>query len=66
MQRLLVRDYCRPIDNLGSEDGIESRLSWNITRPEHLHKIPTKEFFKLFDDWPEFLKVIDETPPRVN
>ncbi len=56
--------YCRPIDNFGSEDGIEEPLTWNIATPKHLQLIPTEEIFQLLDDWVTFLKVIEDNPPR--
>ena len=58
-------DFCKPIDNLGSEDGLDGPLSWNIATPAHLQKIPTAEIFQLFDDWLKFLKAVEENPPQI-
>lgn len=60
------RDYSKPIDHLGSNEGLEAPLSWNISTPEHLQQIPTQEILCLFDDWLDFLKVIEENPLRVS
>lgn len=56
--------FSRPIDNIGSDDGLETPLNWNIATPEHLQLIPTEEIFQLLDDWVAFLKVIEDNPPR--
>lgn len=48
-------EYTRPLDLLGDSDGIEGPLSWNITTPEKLQYIPSKEILKLFSDWKLFL-----------
>ncbi len=58
-------DFCRPIDNLGDEIGIEAPLSWNLAIPLEFQYIPTLEIIQLFDDWCEFLSVIENRPPSV-
>lgn len=60
------KEFSRPIDNLGSIDGIGAPLSWNIATPECLQYIPTIEIFQLLDDWVRFLKVIADSPPRIS
>lgn len=46
----------KPIDLLGDSEGIEAPLSWNISTPQELQYIPTKEILQLFEDWKQFLK----------
>lgn len=57
-------DFSRPFDNLGTDDGIEGPLNWNIATPEHLQYIPTREILQLFDDWLDFLKTVEDNPPK--
>jgi len=47
--------YTRPISLLGDSTGEEAPLSWNLSTPVELQKIPTKEILQLFKDWKQFL-----------
>lgn len=60
----IKHDFCRPIDNLGTDDGRDGPLNWNIATPEKLQYIPTVEIFQLFDDWLAFLKEIESNSPK--
>jgi len=44
------------IDNLGSEDGIESQISWNIKTPKEFQTVPTSEILIILEDWIKFLR----------
>jgi len=57
-------DFCKLIDTLGTDDGIDGPLNWNIKTPEHLQFIPTIEIFQLFDDWLDFLKAVEYNAPK--
>ena len=48
--------FTRPIDYFGDSEGIEAPLSWNISTPQELQNIPTKEVLQLFEDWKQFLE----------
>ena len=56
-------EYSRPIDNLGSSDGIDSPLSWNIITDLKYQYIPTSKVLNLLTNWIKFLKIIDDSPP---
>ncbi|HRI02058.1 MAG TPA: hypothetical protein PK006_13485 [Saprospiraceae bacterium] len=60
----IEKSFCRPIDNLGTEDGIDGPLSWNIITPPELQYIPTEEVFNLFNDWLKFLKEVELNAPK--
>lgn len=60
----IKHDFCRPIDNLGTDDGRDGPLNWNIATPEKLQYIPTVEIFQLFDDWLAFLKEVESNSPK--
>jgi hypothetical protein len=57
-------DFCKIVDTMGTDHGIDAPLYWNITTPIHLQYIPTSEILQLFDDWLEFLKEVESNPPR--
>lgn len=57
-------DFCRPKDNLGTDDGKEGPLNRNLATPEELQYIPTEEIFQLFEEWLAFLREVESYPPR--
>ncbi len=59
VELVVEKDFCRIIDNLGDSEGIEAPLSWNISTPEHLQFIPTKEVYSLIKNWHVFLNEIE-------
>lgn len=46
----------RAIDNLGSKDGIEAPISWNIKTPSELQSVPTLEILEIIENWIKFLE----------
>lgn len=58
-------DFSKPIDNLGSIDGIDSPISWNIITDDKYQKIPTSKVLSLIKDWLEFIRIIEEKPPTI-
>lgn len=55
VELVIEKEFCRIIDNLGDSEGIEAPLSWNISTPEHLQFIPTKEIYNLIKNWQVFI-----------
>ena len=45
----------RAIDNLGSTDGIEAPISWNIATPIEYQSVPTSEILEIIERWIKFL-----------
>ncbi len=45
----------RAIDNLGSKDGIEAPISWNISTPIEYQSVPTSEIIEIIEGWIKFL-----------
>lgn len=45
----------RAIDNLGSKDGIEAPISWNISTPIENQSVPTSEIIEIIEAWIKFL-----------
>lgn len=42
-------------DNLGSEDGMEAPICWNIKTPKKYQSIPTEEMLRIIETWIIFL-----------
>lgn len=55
VELVIEKEFCRIIDNLGDSEGIEAPLSWNISTPESLQFIPTKEVYSLIKNWQVFI-----------
>lgn len=48
-------ELTRAIDNLGSQDGIEAPISWNISTPIEHQSVPTSEIIEIIEGWIKFL-----------